>query len=126
MKKQAKKRLAKCYGFFVALCLVAALFGLEYRGSVALITANVLSNAPDNAVITEVYSKLVTGQHEAGAEISEEAKENISDRNKKIGIIALEHESGVLASLVNSVSTGSVLVIVYNAIASLVKSHSAA
>ena len=124
LKKKAKSRLKKCYGMFVGLCLLAGLLKIDYTGSLSTVTSNIQSDSAFENVTEKVLGRLLSGDIRGGEEVSEEAGKTVTDRQEKLGIIAMGHSRGIFAGLVNSISTGSILVTLYNGASSLIHSNS--
>ena len=126
LKKKAKTRLKKCYGLFVALCLMAGLLKIDYTGSLSTITSNIQSDSAFSSVTEEVFDRLLSGNIKSGEEISEESGKTVTERQEKLGIIVMGHSRGILAGFANSISTGSILVTIFNGMSSLFHSKDAA
>ena len=126
LKSKAKARLRKCYGMFVALCLLAGLLKIDYTGSLSTVTSNIQSDSAFTDVTEEVFDRLISGNVKGGEEISEESGKTVTERQEKLGFIVMGHSRGILAGFVNSISTGGILVTVFNGISSLFHSKDAA
>ena len=123
LKKKAKGRLRKCYGMFVALCLLAGLLKIDYTGSLSTVTSNVQSDSAFENVTEKVFDDLISGNLSGGKKTSEEAGKTVTERQEKLGIIAMGHSRGIFAGLVNSITTGSILVTLYNGFNSIIHSN---
>ncbi len=149
-KKAGKKSLKAHYWIFITVCLLAAIIGTEYEGSLEFFSADkdnfkVVKQAKDSKKVVDRV--IEEGSTALPSTLDERLSENIlvalakGDKNKiekKIaenekkeqqkkdnigGIISLNHQKGVLANIVNKVSSGAVIVTVYSAILSIVKDN---
>lgn len=136
LKKRARGTLRRHYWFLVILCLVASFVGLEYTGELgglglrslnggeARVTENGTTSAPGAG---GVWYLLAGGDEFAGNLLDlENLGISKSEDEVRIGNISLGRTRGVLASAVNLVSSGSVLVRIYVAIRNVVGADSVA
>ena len=147
-KKAGKKSLRAHYWIFVTVCLLAAVIGTEYESSLdflsgdsnikkieqqaeqgkevvdkvredgsAAIPATLDERFSEDLIVDIAKGNQKKAEEKAKAKEQEEAKKK-SDIG---GVISLNHQKGVLATVVNKISSGAVLVTVYSAISSIVK-----
>lgn len=105
-KSSGKKVFHRNYLFLVLLCLILSLFGTEGGQSVAFL--NIEEEDADQSFTIlnadSVYDDIIEGNFAKGEETSEQILENI--RVSSEGNQVLGRTNGVLAGLVNSVSSG--------------------
>jgi len=132
LKNRAKKTLKAHYFLLVFLCLVSAFWGTEFKsGSTALGSGNtsggessfLLGNSANQTVLGDVLKGNLT----AGEQASQQAMKE-DEARQSVNVMGLEvgYNKGVLANVVNKVSSGKLIVWFANALASIVKSQSAA
>ncbi len=129
LKKQAKRSLKAHYLIFIAACVFAAFLAAEFRGSLSVTQAQSAPAAETSAAaqrsvdLQDIWRDLAGGRLEEGAALSQELKEQeLRDAPDTDGVLG--RSRGVLASLVNGVSSGSILVTIAAAAASLLGSDS--
>lgn len=135
IKKEGRKILKKHYVIFVGACLVAAFLGAEFSGSLHFSEARNYdhpssetrtdSENTDNAKTAltgvsweKILQTIADGSTQAGRQLSEQAEQNEIAASEK-GNPAFGRTRGVLADLVNQVSSGSILVTLTAALISL-------
>lgn len=139
LKKAGKKSLKKHYIIFVAACLIAAFLGSEFVSSLDFSSAQNYNYAPssgqigsslnaneDPEVKTEfakiswetVLQTIAKDNTEAGREIAEQIKENEIEQSRT-GNPMFGRTRGVLSGIVNDISSGSILVTMVAAAASI-------
>jgi len=126
LKKAAKQTLKRHYKLLVVLCLFAAFLKIEYGAS--FWGMNIQDAIAENQQITlggnlqSVVTDMVLDQDTARQHVSDK-KANIleNDTNPMFG-----HTRGVLSSVVNSFSSGGVIVSINDALASVVHSGTVA
>lgn len=136
LKKRARATLKRHYFLLVVLCLISSAVGLEYR---AELMGFGLSNGsrPEDVVesgttstsggVLGVWEMLVGGDMTGGADLARERIWEMRGREEvRIGSVSLGRTRGVLASAVNLLSSGSVLVRIYAAIRNVVRAKTAA
>lgn len=121
MKKRAKKVLRGHYWILVIVCLFAGFIGAEYGGSFIQMsyqedTEQVSSNL--KAMVTDIAEDNEEEARQSVATKREEIKEN--DTSKTLG-----RSRGVLSSVLNSFSSGGVILSLTDGIRSLVHSENA-
>ena len=135
MKRRARRALKRHYILYVAICLIAAYIGSEFASSL-----NVLEISPASGYEAQtrlekpsgtsegfadvMYDILEDGEEE-GRALSQEIKEEEVERSRS-GNPAFGRTRGVLAGLVNSVTSGSILVSMLAALHSLTGSENLA
>ena len=136
MKRKARRALKRHYIMYVAICLIAA-----YVGSVFTSSLNVLDVTPAsgsyhteerlerpsgiNEGFADVMYDMLAGDEEDRKALSEELKAEEIERSRT-GNPAFGRSRGVLASLVNSVTSGSIVVSMLAALHSLTGSENLA
>lgn len=150
MKKMGRTSLKKNYIIFVAACLIAAFLGAEFTGTLSFSTAENYEQTEsilneENAVNTESDSDIEAGfmvkttvdsiswenvlriiaesNTETGREITRRIKENEILASES-GNPMFGRTRGVLSNVVNQVSSGSIIVTMVAAIASMTGSES--
>lgn len=143
MKKQGKHSLKKHYFIFVAACLIAAFLSAEFRSSLNFSTApsyeqtyeqieNDLNGTGADIIKTnmrsigwaDVLRTIAEDDTQAGKEMAEQIKENAIEHADK-GNPAFGRTRGVFSGIVNQVTSGSIIVTVVAAIASVTGSENA-
>lgn len=127
----AKQNLKNHYGIFVIACLFAAFLGVAYSGTLSAIQSFSSSNAitsdyegtrtiigPDFGAVLE---SLLTQDINNAENISKENINNKKDTN--FHGLEIGHQRGAFAYIVNSVSSGSILVTIFSAIKRIVGSQ---
>ena len=145
MKKQGRRALKKHYMIYVAAWLIAAFLAAEFQNSIEFSTAQTYEqsyeqietdiNAPDDPdryiVKTtvrsvgweEVLRTIIEGNTEAGEQMSERIRENAIEQAED-GNPVFGRTRGVFSGIVNQVSSGSIIVTVVAAVASITGSES--
>lgn len=136
MKRSAKHSLKKHYWIFVIICLIAAFIGSEFTNSLSVERVNSYEEEAQKNVVetgsttaahsSDVYgviTDLITGNTEGGKELSQELINEEVEKSKKQSKI-LGRSRGVLSSLINSVTSGSILVTITLALNSVIGSNS--
>ena len=133
MKKRARMALGKHYFIFVAICLIAAYVGSEFSLSISRIgprtdmfsdyyTVNI-GGLTVHQGLSDVINKALRGNVKEGRELSEKLKKQAIEEAKS-GNPSLGRSRGVLAGLINDVTSGSIFVTMISAIHSLLGSAS--
>lgn len=120
LKRSARQALKRNYIMFVLVCLIASFIGAKNAYS---LTAFELQFTPGlaeaDADLDQVWGDIVEGDLQQGAADSQSALSNIQ---KKDDHPYLGRSRGVLAQVVNSITSGSALMTLTNAVTSVVKS----
>ena len=141
MKKQGKLALKKHYFIFVAACLLAAFLSAEFRSSMNFSSAqsyeriyeqieNDMSGAGGYTVKSntrsigweDVLRIIAEDNTQAGKEMADQIKENAIEHADQ-GNPAFGRTRGVFSSIVNQVTSGSIIVTAVAAIASVTGSE---
>ena len=133
MKQKARQSLRKHYLMFVTVCVAAAILGTEFSGSLDGIKIESREErSPETAVtgivgrqpnLSDVVLDALQGNEEESRELSEELKEQAVQNTKEgRGSAALGRSRGARARIVNSVTSGSILVTLIAAVNSMVGS----
>ena len=135
MKRRARRALKRHYILYVALFLIAAYIGAEFSSSLEVLDVTPalgyeaqerLERPSDlNGGITGVMRDIFAGDEEATGELAYENEEaQIARAAQECPVLG--RTRGVLARMVNSVSSGSFVVSLLAALHSLVGSENAA
>ncbi len=138
-KRNAKKSLKKNYWFFIAICIVAVFIGSEFGSSLDLIrytatpaTAaeySILDSSKEgfgivsSNVLDTVVTNIIEGEVDESRRISEKVE---ADFKSADGNRILQRQKGVLADLVNSVSSGRIVVDTFDNATQVFRSKNAA
>lgn len=136
MKRKARRALKRHYIMYVAICLIAAYVGSEFTSSLNVLDVTPASGSyhteerlerPSgiNEGFADVMYDMLAGDEEDGKALSEELKAEEIERSRT-GNPAFGRSRGVLASLVNSVTSGSIVVSMLAALHSLTGSENLA
>lgn len=144
IKKRAKKVVKRHRILYIAICLIAAYMGTEFSGTLAnwdLSYSQVVDTGEEgyddetvervsgatgiSGGLADVAVELLSGNEKEGKAMSDEFRKREIDRSLE-GNPAFGRSRGVLAAVVNSVTSGSILVSLLAAINSIVKSENAA
>ena len=134
LKREGRATLKKHYFIFVAACLIAAFLSAEFRGTLTFSKAQHPINATteQSGVKTEING--LSWEQVLNAMMKEnlQAGEQAAQQSQQQAIEAAEHGNpmfgrsrGVLSALVNWITSGSILVTIVAAVASLTGSESA-
>lgn len=147
LKKAGRKSLKKHYWIFIAVCLFAAVLGTEYTESISFLSTqssvetgknddgtakedasdnstSALPSSVSNSASSTLLEDLIAGNNKKAEEKAKQEEEKASKKKETIGgVIALNHQKGILASLVNKISSGGIIVTVYSSIKSIVKDN---
>lgn len=133
IKANARKNLNGHYAIFVIACLFAAFLGVTYTSSLSAIQSFSSTSVefPEYEGIRtligpdfgDVLDNLLTQDINNAENISSNSLSNKQDTN--FHGLELGHRRGVLASIVNSVSSGSILVTIFSGIQKIVGSQNA-
>lgn len=131
LKANARKNLNGHYAIFMVACLFAAFLGVAYTGSLSAIHSfsSTSVDIPEYEGIRTiigpdfgaVLNSLLTQDINNAENISSNSISNKQDTN--FHGLELGHSRGVLASIVNSVSSGSILVTIFSGIQKIVGSQ---
>ncbi|HIV86730.1 MAG TPA: DUF975 family protein [Candidatus Pygmaiobacter gallistercoris] len=134
LKHEGRTDLKKHYFIFVAACLIAAFLSAEFRGSLFSFRArgNEQTVAADTGVKTEVggtlwknvLTAMVEENLQAGEEVAQQSQQQAIEQAES-GNPAFGRSRGVLSSVVNWITSGSILVTIVAAVASVTGSESA-
>ena len=136
-KLRAKENVKKHYVLFVLSLLLAAYLGSAYASTLSgiqttdpkVVVNNVVSGntfmvktiSPDS-----VLNELLAGRLKEGKANSEELFESNENATTNIGALEIGRAKGVLSGLVNNISSGKFIVIVFETILSVTESESIA
>lgn len=132
MKKRAKRNLKGHYWLFVAACIIAGWIGSNFNNVLSPLKIQHTENAIETedtsspgsvlddrqgATATDAILEALDGNTEEGRQISSDIEENQTDLEKSNEILG--RRRGVLASFVNRLSSGSIVVAVISALDSI-------
>lgn len=115
LKKKARKVFQKHYLFFVIVCLMASFIGAEFTDSLSITRIRNQVSSEEKLLIEDFERDDLTDAEK----LVEEKKTEII---KKVDNKVFGHTRGVLATLINSISTGSIYITIIQAIISITKS----
>ena len=132
LKQKGKQSLKKHYLIFAAVCMISAFLASEFNGSLNFSTLrNYEEISADPEAYTEVsvdskrsvgwhevVEDILTDQLEEGAQLSEALQKQAMERSLE-GSPVFGRTRGVLANLINQISSGSILVTFAAAVNSL-------
>ena len=126
MKKKAKRALKRHYLLFVAVCLIAGFLGSRYANTTGQVNVKV-SESKEKNVVENGKTTVVTGfAYTLNGRSLRELKERLFERAEKWLADAgldktkvLGRSRGVLAAIVNMTSSGTILMTITSAAASL-------
>lgn len=119
LKKKARKVFQKHYLYFVIVCLMASFIGAEFTDSLSITRIRNQVSSEEKLLIEDFENDDLT----EAEELVEEKKQEIIE---KVDSPVLGRTRGVLASLINSISTGSLYIRITQAIISITKSKNLA
>lgn len=126
MKARARHTFRGHYWLIVVICLVAAFIGAEYEST--LWAESYETQTPISQEVSAERLEGVLGRIASGDEAG--ARAEVADNEQAIRdgdtVAMLGRSRGVFASLLNAVSSGSILFTMADAIQSIVRSHSVA
>ena len=111
-KTAGRKTFHRKYLLLVLLCLILSLFGTESGLSVSVLQIRELTSPEEPAAeksvtllnSADVYDDIINGDFTKGAEVSEKILENIRTSSEGNQVLGRTH--GVLAGMINAVSSG--------------------
>lgn len=136
IKKSALSTFKKHYLSFVLVIMIAGFLGVDYSGTISYLQTvaqinvesissevNELQNQfveeHDDFRFTTVLEKLMEGQYKNAKKTSDEIKEEEKKKNFNYHGFEIGHSRGVLAGIVNAVTSGSILVMAFASISSM-------
>lgn len=122
-KRQARTRMKRSYWLLVVLCLLMAITKIDYSSTLKPIATDT-SEGVEEDINSKVMTALIEGRAEDGHKIAQRFIERQKKETSKIGIIAVGHSRGVFSDLVNSVSSGNTMNMIYQALDSITGSKS--
>lgn len=137
-KKLAKLNLKQHYLIFVIACLIAAFIGSAYTSSYKGLeatspTEKVVENLASNGNTSieridadTVLTLLIEGNDKKAENVANEIEKDLSKNEIKIGPISLGNGKGILSSVINKMNSGTFLVVLFQAINSIMNSKTIA
>ena len=118
MKQRAKRAVKKHYAMYLVICLIAVLLGTEFSGSLEFSKipsvesgTSVSSAIPSSKGLTDVIEALKEGKADEARQLSEEIRQEQLESSKGQNPV-FGRTRGVLAEVINSVTSGSLFVTV--------------
>ena len=130
MKVKAKSAFKKHYWMIVVICLFASVFGVDYTSSTWSLdlaaptdTVQTSQGTARSSGLTDILGELVVGNEMTARKQAKHNEEQIvrNDTNAVFG-----RKRGVLATLINSFSSGSVIISIFDAVNTVVHNGGAA
>lgn len=118
IKEIAKCNMKKHYWIFVMLCLVAAIMGTEFFGTMGAFSLggdmiddhiSTFGNAVDRQHIIDVINEIFHNGNESGEKLAKEIEQNQRMKDTR-GVVEIGYQSGVFADTFNYVYSGKVVV----------------
>ena len=137
-KKLAKSNLKQHYLIFVIACLIAAFIGTAYTSSYKGLeatspTEKVVENLASNGNTSieridadTVLTLLIEGNDKKAENVANEIEKDLSKNEIKLGPISLGNGKGILSSVINKMNSGTFLVVLFQAINSIMNSKTIA
>lgn len=132
LKRKAKQVFRRHYGLLLLGCLFVAVLGNEFKNSTTFVSIGagvaeeekIVSGTAITAIHTsEVMEKVLKDGIGAGKQTAEELKEKEIEQSEKAGADnILGHSRGILANVVNAVTSGSAFITLLSAINTLAHS----
>ena len=134
IRKRGRLSLKKHYWFFVAVCLLAAILGTEYANTLQVfqLRKKVLEYVDDGAPApgvsgrkgeASVLNDLINGDLDGAINSVQHRIDIYKGEDFHIGDIELGHSRGVLASVINEVASGSLLMTILTAIDTMISAR---
>ena len=135
VRKTARQSLKKHYWFFVAVCLLAAVLGTEYANTLQLfrlqkrVQEYKAEDAPALGVNRRsgemsVLNDLINGDLDGAIASLKHRVDVYTGTDTYIGDLELGHSEGVLASVINEISSGSLLLNILTTIDTIIAARS--
>lgn len=130
MKVKAKSAFKKHYWMIVVICLFASVFGVDYTSSTWSLdlaaptdTVQTSQGTARSSGLTDILGELVVGNEVTARKQAKHNEEQIvrNDTNAVFG-----RKRGVLSTLINSFSSGSVIISIFDAVNTVVHNGGAA
>ena len=118
IRKRAWQTLKKHYWIFVAACLLAAVLGTDYANTLQLFQLQRRTQEMQNPSTTvlnrrsgeqSLLNDIINGDLDKAIDSLQHRIDVYQGKDTKIGDLELGHSEGVLASVVNTISSGSLL-----------------
>lgn len=122
MKQRAKRAVKKHYAMYLVICLIAVLLGTEFSGSLEFSKISPADGNPafisTSKGLTDVINALLEGKNQKALKYSkkirQEQLEYFQDENTVFG-----RTRGIFAEIVNSVTSGSCLIMLLSGMSAL-------
>lgn len=108
----------------VVLCLLMAVLGIDYVSSLQIIRTDFAQGSTES-IRADIASEIILGRNEEARQMVKDYKTAQIETSRNIGIVAVSHSRGVLAQLVNGVSSGEMLEMIYSGIQTITRSKTA-
>lgn len=135
IRKTARKALKKHYWFFVAACLLAAIMGTEYANTLQLfqLQKRVQDRKSDGSAPAlgvggregelSVLNDLINGDLDGAIASVQHRIDVYTGEDTYIGDLEMGHSKGVLASIINEIASGSLLMTILTSIDTMIEAH---
>ena len=134
IRKNARQSLKKHYWFFVAVCLLAAIMGTEYANTLQLFrlqkkvqeyqsekgTAPGVSKRSGEL---SVFNDLINGNLDGAIDSLQHRIDVYQGKDTYIGDLEMGHSNGILASVVNTIASGALLMTILTTIDTILGAH---
>ena len=135
IRKTARQSLKKHYWFFVAVCLLAAILGTEYANTLQAfqLQKRMQEQRGDDAKTAgplgrsgemSVFNDLINGDLDGAISSLQHRVDVYTGEDTYIGDLELGHSHGVLSSIVNEITSGSLLLTILTTIDTILGAHS--
>ena len=135
IRKTARQTVKKHYWVFVAACLLAAIMGTEYSNTLQLfrIQKKVREYKGDSAPALgvgqgagelSVFNDLINGDLDGAIASLQHRVDVYQGKDTYIGDLELGHSKGVLASVINEITSGALLMTILTTIDTMIGAHS--
>lgn len=132
LKRRGKQALKKHYLLFAAVCLIAAFIHSEFSGSLTITQTRTYSTSEQSDItpsflgtvsFSDVLEDVIKGDADEGKTLSEKVTQENKEQSKT-GNPAFGRTRGVLANIVNQITSGSIIIVCLTALRSLTGSES--
>ena len=132
IRKTARQSLKKHYWFFVAACLLAAIMGTEYANTLQLfqLQKRVQDHRNDGSAPAlgvggragelSVLNDLINGDLDGAIASVQHRIDVYTGEDTYIGDLEMGHSKGVLASIINEIASGSLLMTILTSIDTMI------
>lgn len=129
MKQAAKMQLKRHFWLLIIICVIGSFLGAEFSNALNILniklpsshrvqSSNIASinSLGNNEVMIDVLTSIISGNEQKGEELSKEA---LMKEKESTGNSLTNHQAGVLSTIINSISSGSFILVIYRAVSSV-------